>query len=720
MTTATERLAGVGRNAVARLAAQVWAKLLSFLLAPMVVRYAGAAALGRYILVLTVAGIAGAISDLGLGLYLTRETAQAADGARRRRLVGEVLRLKLVASGLTCAGLVALSPLLPLPPTTRRWVPLGALALIPDAALGTTMAYLNGRRRMDLSSGLLALVRTAAAVAGWIALWSGFGVPAVLWASVGANVLGAVAGWWLLRRSEGQLDLGRAQHRGMLRAARRHLGESVPFALTGIFAMLYTRVDHLLLGGWYGEMTVGTYGAAYRLWEAAGLLPASLLDALFPEFSRIAASTNGAKRLRRLVRWAAPAMGAAGAVLAAIGMAVAGWLLPAIYGADGASPAAVQTFRLLVGAIPAVFLYLMGGHLLNALGRQRRVTASMLAIALVNGAINLALIPRYAHLGASATMLLSEWLLCGLLLTQALRALRERGATEAAPPEPAIRGAGVYDRTARAFDVVAGDYDAVYGPDGNAAMAWMRQANLEILRATFPPGTRLLEIGCGTGEEAVALSDSLADAGAAREILATDVSPGMAAVALRKARRAGRADRIRAVALPAGGLAALHPAEPFDGAYASFGALNCEPELDAVAVELARLIRPAGAFVCSVMGRTCLFEMAWYLLKGQPRRAFRRLDRDWQAAPVGGLDGREVAVPTRYLGHREIAGTFAPAFRVERVLALPLLLPPPYAAALWHRYERQLRAAIRMDRWLRERWPFRTLGDHTVYVLRRR
>jgi len=63
------------------------------------------------------------------------------------------------------------------------------------------------------------------------------------------------------------------------------------------------------------------------------------------------------------------------------------------------------------------------------------------------------------------------------------------------------------------------------------------------------------------------------------------------------------------------------------GAYSSFGALNCEPDLGRVAGALAALMPPDAPLVLSVMNRWCLWELAWYLAHGQPRRAMRRLDR---------------------------------------------------------------------------------------------
>jgi SAM-dependent methyltransferase len=270
-----------------------------------------------------------------------------------------------------------------------------------------------------------------------------------------------------------------------------------------------------------------------------------------------------------------------------------------------------------------------------------------------------------------------------------------------------------YLNAARAFDAVAPDYDSTYGPQGNTVMAWLRRESLALLQETFPPGSRLLEIGCGTGDEALRL------ARAGCTILATDVSPAMAAQTRAKARAAGLADQVTALALPAGRLEALRPSRPFDGAYASFGPLNCEPDLPLLNVALARLLRPGAAFVCSVMARWCPFEIAWFLLHARPRAAFRRLRRGWQSAPVAGGAGVQASVAMRYLSVGDMARVFAPAFAIERTLSLPLLLPPPYLDGLFRRYRGLFDRLEPGERRLRERWPWRTIGDHVALVFRK-
>jgi len=270
-----------------------------------------------------------------------------------------------------------------------------------------------------------------------------------------------------------------------------------------------------------------------------------------------------------------------------------------------------------------------------------------------------------------------------------------------------------YLTTAQAFDAVAPDYDAVYGSAGNAVMAWLRRESLALLQETFPAGSRLLEIGCGTGDEALYLARS------GYTVLATDISPAMAAQTQAKARAAGLAGRVTALALPAGRLEALRPPQPFDGAYASFGALNCEPDLSLLQAALARLLRPGAAFVCSVMARWCPFEMAWFLLHARPRTALRRLRRGWHAVPVARGAGTPVSVAARYLSAGDVGRAFAPAFTVERAMSLPLLLPPPYLDGLFRRHRDLFARLETWERRLRERRPWRTMGDHVALVLRK-
>jgi hypothetical protein len=77
-------------------------------------------------------------------------------------------------------------------------------------------------------------------------------------------------------------------------------------------------------------------------------------------------------------------------------------------------------------------------------------------------------------------------------------------------------------------------------------------------------------------------------------------------------------------------------------------------------------------------------------------------------------------VPVRYLTYGDIVRALGSAFAAERAFALPLLLPPPYLDDLYQRRRAFFERLTPLERRLRERWPWRYLGDHIAMVLRKR
>lgn len=419
----------VSKNALALLVAQGWAKLLSLVLVALVARYESAAALGQYVLALTVVGFGGVLADLGLNIFLTRAIAQAGERRDQRQLLGTVLPLKLTLSAAGTVILVGVAALAPLPQGTVTLLPVAALLLLPEAAVGAMRSFANGRQRMEVSSAVEMIIRLLAVAAALPALMAGLGVTGVVASSLGASLAGVALYAAVLWRWQ-TLPLWQWS----AAAWRRCLAESYPFALTSLAAMAYARVDLLLLGFWQGETVAGWYGAAYRLWETVGLLPASLLDAMFPEMSRLASHPDGRPRLRRLFRTASGLMLAGGVLLAAAGALAAAILISLVYGTTADYAPAERPFRLLVCGIPAMFVYLLSGHTLYALGKQRQVTVTMIAVGVVNISLNLIAIPRWSLLGAAAVALLSEGLLAAILFPLARRAL---AASKTQPPADA-------------------------------------------------------------------------------------------------------------------------------------------------------------------------------------------------------------------------------------------------------------------------------------------
>jgi len=231
------------------------------------------------------------------------------------------------------------------------------------------------------------------------------------------------------------------------------------------------------------------------------------------------------------------------------------------------------------------------------------------------------------------------------------------------------------------FDELAADYDRSF--TRSACGMTLRAMVWERLPVVF--GTRhcILEIGCGTGEDAVHL------ARAGHRVVATDASEEMIRIARLKAISAGCADRIEFHAMPIEALHTLPRDQRFDGVFSNFGAINCVADVGRLARSLALRLETGAPLMFVVMGRHVPWEWAWYLAHGDRQRAFRRLRS-------AGARWRGLTI--QYPTPAELARQLAPVFATRRRTALGFVLPPSYAAHWLDSRPRMLSALMGIER----------------------
>jgi len=242
-----------------------------------------------------------------------------------------------------------------------------------------------------------------------------------------------------------------------------------------------------------------------------------------------------------------------------------------------------------------------------------------------------------------------------------------------------------------AFDRVASRYDELWTK--TAVGRLQREAVWRHVDALFPAGSRIVDLGCGTGEDALHFSR------AGVHVSAFDASREM----VRVSRERGVDASVLAIE-DASKIAGIQ-----DGAISNFGALNCVRDLNDLRQPLAGLIRTGGFLAICMMGRFCLWETGYFLFRGQIGKASRR----WTGMSENALPGLTVWYPTV----RELKRAFAPDFLLVRTAGIGVCVPPSFVTTL---ASSLLAHCDAIDRHIAHRRFFRALSDHRLLLFLRK
>ena len=257
------------------------------------------------------------------------------------------------------------------------------------------------------------------------------------------------------------------------------------------------------------------------------------------------------------------------------------------------------------------------------------------------------------------------------------------------------------------FDSIAARYDETF--THSAIGRAQRNSVWRELDRAFPSGSRVLEIGCGTGYDAC----HLASRGV--EVTACDPSTEMIVVATSRVEAEDLQELVHPKILRAEEVASLHEHSSFDGAFSNFGALNCVPDIRRLARDLAVLLKPGANLLLCWMGSFCAWEVLWYLAQGDRKNAFRRSKKDGVSARLAD----DASIRVHYPSVNELALAFAPSFTVRSIKGVGVFVPPSYVEPWAQRHPRLLNFFEYADSQVSPLPGLRSMGDHVLMRLQR-
>ena len=200
------------------------------------------------------------------------------------------------------------------------------------------------------------------------------------------------------------------------------------------------------------------------------------------------------------------------------------------------------------------------------------------------------------------------------------------------------------------FDDVAASYDETFGRSPAGRLFRFRLA--ERIAEAVPRGSSLLDIGAGTGEDALWLSSQ------GFQVSGIDASGGMVD------RTRAKISRTRhPVNFQHADLLSFSSLTSFDAVYSNLGAMNCIPLAD-WARALSPLVRRRGRAFLVLMGRRPLPE---FVRDGQA--AWRRRQESMVRIGSG-------SIAVHYPSVGAIANALRNDFRVERTETFGIIVPP--------------------------------------------
>ncbi|MBL0339571.1 MAG: class I SAM-dependent methyltransferase [Bacteroidetes bacterium] len=220
----------------------------------------------------------------------------------------------------------------------------------------------------------------------------------------------------------------------------------------------------------------------------------------------------------------------------------------------------------------------------------------------------------------------------------------------------------------KAFDDVAINYDKEFTHTRTGQL--QREVVHRYLENNLDSETykNVLELNCGTGEDAIWLSRK------GYKVTATDVSSEMIAMAKSKQTGAKEKTEINFLQLPFSKLDQFKD-NSFDLLFSNFGGLNCidSDEISILSKEINRLLRPGGKFIAVLMGRNCVLEKFYFTLKGDKQNKLRRSS----IAPVKAKVATS-EIDISYYAPNEFAKLLHPYFNTPTFIPVGLFIPPSY------------------------------------------
>jgi O-antigen/teichoic acid export membrane protein len=399
---------GAGKKVVHGSALRLGANLASLVFAlataTLLLRHLGVEESGRYVTVMSLAGIALAIVDQGLNVSASKDLTMC-PREERRALLANVVGQRILVGALAWLCLVAFAVVAGYPREMVVGTALAGFGIVL-VAIGNAMlvpltvdlrnagiAFVEMLRAFVVLVGVVLLVVAGARLDAFLALQILVGLVVLSVVPLLVGRVGVVRPRW-----------DRLAQRGLLRTA-------LPIATALVLGQIYFRLVIVLMSLISTAEQVGYFGGSLRAMEALIALPILVASVALPVMAT--AAHENIARLRYAIEGLSEGAVIAGMLVILVTIRAADPVMRVIGGAEF-EPAG-NVLRIQVVALLFIALYQIWTVALVALGRQRQLiftnAAGLVAVAVFAGA----LVPPLGAKGGAMASVAADIVLAGLI-----------------------------------------------------------------------------------------------------------------------------------------------------------------------------------------------------------------------------------------------------------------------------------------------------------------
>jgi len=394
------KIENIAKNTSYLTIALILQKIISFSYFTLLARYLGPADLGKYYFAISFTTIFAIFIDLGFANVLTREIAKNKEKAAS--WLGNVLSLKLPLALMSILAVFISINSLNYEPLIVFLVYISCVSMVLDSFTATFFSVVRGFHNLKYESIASIVFQLIVLIFGYSALMMGGSLIWAMSALILASLYNFIYSFSVLKFKI-KVSISFLYNRRLM---RKILIISWPFATYAVFQRLYTYLDSVLLSLFAGDIQVGLYQVAFKIIFALQFLPMAFVASLYPAMSsywqnnreQLLVSFN--RSLNYLIIISIPII--VGAIVLADKI-----VLLFKTGYDGA----ILPLQIAIASLFFIFINFPIGSLLNACDRQRRQTFNMGIVLVISILINLFLIPRWQAVGASVTVLITNFLM---------------------------------------------------------------------------------------------------------------------------------------------------------------------------------------------------------------------------------------------------------------------------------------------------------------------